>query len=83
MSDDDALSLARSLQLQWFGKARAERITELKLNGKPISVTENGDFEEPYLLAEGSNHLILEARDARGRTTQKMLEIVYTAKKTP
>ena len=28
MSDDDALSLARSLQLQWFGKARAERIAE-------------------------------------------------------
>ena len=28
MSDDDALSLARSLQLQWFGKAHAERITE-------------------------------------------------------
>lgn len=58
-------------------KGRAERITELRLNGKAIPVTESGEFEEPYLLAEGSNHLILEARDARGRTTQKELDILY------
>ena len=56
---------------------RAERITELRLNGKPISVTENGEFDEPYLLAHGSNRLILEARDARGRKTTKILDIVY------
>ena len=58
-------------------KGRAARITELQLNGKTISVTENGEFEEPYLLAEGSNHLILDARDARGRTTRKVLDIIY------
>jgi hypothetical protein len=28
MTDDDAISLARSLRLQWFGKARSERISE-------------------------------------------------------
>lgn len=56
---------------------RAERIVELKLNGKPIPVTENGSFEEPFLLAEGRNYLILEARDARGRATRKTLDIVY------
>jgi hypothetical protein len=55
---------------------RAERIVELRLNGKTISVTESGEFQEPYLLAEGSNHLILEARDARGRTTRKTLDIM-------
>jgi len=58
-------------------KGRAERITELRLNGKTISVTESGEFEEPYLLARGSNRLILEARDARGRRAQKVLDIVY------
>lgn len=60
-----------------------ERITELRLNGKPIPVTENGDFEEPYLLAAGSNYLILEARDARGRTTQKTITILYIPRDTP
>lgn len=58
-------------------KGRAERISELRLNGATISVTENGEFDEPYLLADGSNRLILEARDARGRTTSATLDIVY------
>jgi uncharacterized protein YfaP (DUF2135 family) len=55
----------------------AERITELRLNGAQISVTEDGAFSERYLLVEGSNHLILEARDARGRTTKENLTIMY------
>ena len=61
-------------------KGRAERIMELRLNGKTIPVTENGEFEEPYLLAEGSNHLILDARDARGRTARKIIDIAYVPK---
>lgn len=64
-------------------KGRAERITELRLNGKTIAVTEDGQFEEPYVLAEGTNHLILEARDARGRETEKTLEILYVAGQAP
>lgn len=62
---------------------RAERITELRLNGKPIPVTASGDFEEPYLLAEGSNHLILEAEDARGRTARETLVIYYEKSDPP
>jgi hypothetical protein len=58
-------------------RGRAERITELRLNGKQIPVTESGEFDEPFLLAEGSNHLILEAKDQRGRTTEARLIIVY------
>jgi hypothetical protein len=58
-------------------KGRAERITELRLNGAQIAVTERGEFEEPFVLAPGSNHLILEARDARGRTTRKTLMVIY------
>jgi hypothetical protein len=60
-------------------QGRAERITELRLNGKTISVTEGGDFSEPHLLAPGSNRIILEARDARGRTARETMDIVYLA----
>lgn len=60
-------------------KGRAERISELRLNGNTISVTEDGRFDEPYLLADGSNRILLEARDARGRTTSATLDIVYRA----
>lgn len=58
-------------------KGRAERITELRLNGKTIQVTENGDFNEPFLLAPGVNRVILEANDARGREAKKTVDIVY------
>lgn len=57
----------------------AVRISELRLNGTVISVRENGEFNEPYLLAEGANRIILEARDARGRTAQKTLDVIYRA----
>ncbi len=61
----------------------AERITELRLNGKPIPVTESGEFEEPYVLAEGTNYLILEAQDARGRETRETLTILYVPGTSP
>ena len=56
-----------------------ERISELRLNGTTISVTESGEFDAPYLLAPGSNRLIFEARDARNRTTSEVIDIVYLA----
>ena len=62
-------------------KGRAERITELRLNGKPVNVTENGEFEEPYLLAPGSNRIILEAKDARGRSATRIMDILYVPHK--
>lgn len=58
-------------------RGTAERITELRLNGKVIPVTESGEFEEPYLLAAGTNPLLLEARDARGRRTQQTIMVIY------
>jgi hypothetical protein len=64
---------------------RAERIVELRLNGKPIPVTEEGAFEEPFLLSPGTNHLILilEARDARGRETKRTLDILFVPRESP
>lgn len=59
-------------------RGRAERITELRLNGKQIPVTESGEFEETFLLAPGTNYFFLEARNARGRIAQKTLVIIYS-----
>ncbi len=59
---------------------QAETIQELRLNGTLVSVTENGAFEEPYLLAPGYNRIVLEARDRYGRSAEKVLEITYTPK---
>lgn len=64
-------------------RGTAERITELRLNGRQIPVTESGEFEEPFLLAKGSNYFVLEARDARGRTTQETLLIIYQPRAEP
>lgn len=59
-------------------KGRADRIASLSMNGKAISVTETGVFEQPYLLAPGYNRILLEARDKYGHTTRRVLEVVYT-----
>lgn len=65
----------------------AERISELSMNGKPISVTEAGVFEESYLLAPGLNRIMLDATDRYGRKTQEIILVVYrvdpNAPKTP
>ncbi len=63
-------------------QGQAERISELRLNGERISVTEEGFFAEPYVLARGVNRIVLEARDARGRETIQVVEIVYTGNTT-
>ena len=59
-------------------RGTASRIASLSLNGKAISVTENGVFEEPYLLAEGYNRIVLDATDKYSRKSRKVIEIVYT-----
>lgn len=58
-------------------RGRAERIIELRLNGQPITVTEEGNFEEQVLLAPGGNRFVLEARDARERGTRQTIDIIY------
>lgn len=59
-------------------KGKADRIASLSMNGKPIPVTEEGVFEEPYLLAPGYNRIVLEAKDKYGRRRSREIEIVYT-----
>ncbi len=59
-------------------QGHADRISSLSMNGKSIPVTENGAFEEPYLLSPGYNRIILDATDKYGRTRRQAIEIVYT-----
>ena len=59
-------------------KGQADRIASLSMNGKVIPVTENGMFEEPYLLSPGYNRIVLDATDKYGRKRSHAIEIVYT-----
>jgi hypothetical protein len=58
-------------------RGHASRISSLSMNGKTISVTEDGAFEEPFVLSPGDNHIALDAADKYGRTNKTVLEIVY------
>ena len=58
-------------------QGRADRIADLSMNGRPISVTEDGAFNEPYLLSPGLNRIMLDATDRYGRKTQQIVQIVY------
>lgn len=57
---------------------KADRISSLKMNGADIPVTEEGVFEQPYLLAPGLNRIMLVANDKYGRSREKVIQIVYT-----
>ena len=59
-------------------KGQADRISSLSMNGHTVSVTENGAFEEPYLLSPGYNRIVLDASDKYGRSRSLAIEIVYT-----
>lgn len=61
---------------------RADHISELRVDGTPISVTKDGSFEVPYLLAPGANHIMFDARDSYGHTSSKTVEIVYAPSAT-
>ena len=56
---------------------RAARIVQLTMNGKPVTVTEDGAFEEPYLLSNGYNRIVLRAQDRYGRTRESIIEVIY------
>jgi len=58
-------------------KGRAERITQISLNGRKIFTDEEGNFEEPLLLSSGYNFFELRAKDKFGREISKKLQLVY------
>lgn len=56
-------------------KGKAERISQLYLNGKKIFTDEQGNFNETYLLASGYNLLEIIAHDQFGRQITKKLQL--------
>jgi len=64
-------------------KGSASNIAELRMNGAPVTVTEDGLFEEPYLFTAGENRIIFDAKDSFGRTTQTSLDVIYLEKESP
>ncbi len=64
-------------------RGTAERITELRINGRPIPVTEDGSFNEIVSLSPGLNRVQLDAFDKAGRETERIIQIVYTPEQAP
>lgn len=58
-------------------KGSTERIASLRMNGTPITVTQEGSFEEPFLLAPGLNRIVFDAEDKYGRRSQEILQVYY------
>lgn len=80
ISVPDGVAVVHDPYVKISGKA--DRISKLTMNGKAVPVTEEGAFEEPYLLAEGYNQIFLHAEDAYGRSSDKTVEIIYQPEST-
>jgi hypothetical protein len=63
-------------------QGHVEHISSLSMNGHPVSVTEDGYFEEPYLLSPGLNRILLDAEDTYGQKRQEVVHIFYTRSAT-
>jgi hypothetical protein len=58
-------------------EGNAARIATLTMNGLTIPVTEDGSFSEGYVLSEGYNRVVLEAKDRYGNSAREEIEIIY------
>ncbi len=58
-------------------KGTATRIKDINMNGKPVIVDKDGNFEEILLLSPGYNSTLFSAKDRFNRTTEYKLELVY------
>ncbi|MEI6528480.1 MAG: hypothetical protein WCO10_02290 [bacterium] len=55
----------------------ARNINEIKMNDRPISIDEQGNFSEEMLLSYGYNIITLRAKDRFGKEVEKKLELIY------
>ncbi|MBU6370710.1 MAG: hypothetical protein KGH93_01300 [Patescibacteria group bacterium] len=55
----------------------AKNISDITLDGRPISIEENGDFSETIVLSPGYNVIDIAAEDRFGSTEEKRIEITY------
>lgn len=64
-------------------RGQASYISELRLNGGTVHVTEDGKFAEELLLAPGENRLVFDAKDKFGRETQEVVIVFYKPTNDP
>lgn len=55
----------------------ADRITSLTLNGTAVPVTQEGIFDQQYLLSPGENTITVEGKDEYGRTASQSISYTY------
>lgn len=55
---------------------RVERANNISLNGKAISIDEQGNFKETVILFPGANILTLEARDQFNRSVREQVQVL-------
>lgn len=58
-------------------RGRTERIDYLTIDNQPIFTNELGEFSQKLLLAPGYNIITIIASDRFGRSTRRVIEIVY------
>jgi hypothetical protein len=56
---------------------KVERIKDISLNDRLITIDDVGNFNESVLLAPGYNIFIIKAHDKFGRSKDYRLEIIY------
>ena len=56
---------------------RADRITSLTLNGTAVPVTQDGAFNQQYLLSPGENTITIEGKDEYGRIASQNISYTY------
>jgi len=59
-------------------KGSASNIAFIRLNGRQISVNEEGFFDESLLLSSGYNIIWITAEDRFGREEKEQLELTYS-----
>lgn len=55
---------------------QAVRISDISLNGRPISVDEAGNFRETVVIFDGVNIWTIQAHDQFGREISRQMQIV-------
>lgn len=63
-------------------RGQATNITELRINSTIVPVTEDGVFQESYMVTPGQNHIVLDASDKFGRTRERTIDVVYIPQET-
>ena len=59
---------------------KADRITYIEMNGRPIEVTPTGNFDEKLILIPGYNIININARDTFGRVVNRKIELILNQK---